>query len=85
MLFVKHAVHLIHYVIIVVHVILFLVSRLVFKPKLENVQQHVRKQPKTTLSFFFVSWLFFFLFCGLGFDEYTFYLNKSKAWRKISK
>jgi hypothetical protein len=88
MLFVKHVVHLIHYykkknvyqyfyVIIVVHVILFLVSKPVFKPKLENVRQHVRKQHKIILSFFFLGYLFLFLFCCLGFDQYTFYLNKS--------
>lgn len=45
-------------VIIAVRVISFRASRLVFKLKSANVQQHERKQHKTRVSFFF-SWLFF--------------------------
>ena len=93
MLSVKPVVHLIHYfkkknvyqyfyVIIVVHVISSLVSRLVFKLKLANVLRHVRKQHKTSLSFFSSSLGYFFFLCGLGFDQFTFYLNKTTAWRK---
>jgi hypothetical protein len=95
MLFVKLADHRIHYykkknvylsfcVIIVVRDTSSLVSRLVFKLKLANVQQHVRKQPKTDCVFFFA--LGYFPFCCLGVDQYTFYLNKRiRAWKIIFK
>lgn len=73
-----------YYVVIVVRVTSYRVSRQVFKLKSANVQQHERKRPKTKVSFFlFFASLGYFSLCCLGFDQYTFYFNKTKHGKEI--